>query len=160
MEPKSDNALGSPGWPGGETAPRGAAYELFDHDADIGVRGYGPTPEEAFEQAALALSAVVTEPAGIRPDQVVEVECQGNDLELLFVDWLNAVIFEAATRRMLFGRFEVKIASGTLHGRLFGETVDPDRHRPAVEPKGATYTQLRVAREPDGRYVAQCIIDV
>ena len=29
-------------------------WEHFSHDADMGVRGIGPTLEETFEQAALA----------------------------------------------------------------------------------------------------------
>ncbi len=42
-----------------------ARWEHFPHGADIGVRGFGATREQAFEQAAVALSAVITEPAGI-----------------------------------------------------------------------------------------------
>ena len=37
-----------------------ARWEHFPHDADVGVRGFGPTPAEAFAQAALALTAVAT----------------------------------------------------------------------------------------------------
>ena len=37
-------------------------WEHFPHDADIGVRGIGASKEEAFEQAALALTAVLTDP--------------------------------------------------------------------------------------------------
>jgi len=42
-------------------------WEHFDHGADIGVRGYGANPAEAFVQAALALTAVVTDPATVNP---------------------------------------------------------------------------------------------
>ena len=31
------------------------AYALFPHDADVGIRGCGTSPAEAFENAALAL---------------------------------------------------------------------------------------------------------
>jgi len=37
-----------------------AGWEHFSHDADVGVRGFGATPAQAFEQAALAMSAIVT----------------------------------------------------------------------------------------------------
>ncbi len=135
-----------------------AGWEHFSHDADIGVRGFGATPAQAFEQAALALTAVVTR-AQVAPLSPVEVKCDAPDLELLFADWLNAIIYEMAVRRMLFARFSVKIEGTGLAATLWGEPVDVVRHAPACEPKGATYTALRVAPE-DGSWSAACIVDV
>jgi tRNA nucleotidyltransferase (CCA-adding enzyme) len=135
-------------------------WEHFPHEADVGVRGFGRTRAAAFEQAALALTAAVADPADVEPRKVVELACTAPDDELLLVDWLNALVFEMATRRMLFSRFEVEIDSGRLRGRAWGEAVDVARHTPAVEVKGATYTSLRVAQEPDGTWVAQCVVDV
>jgi tRNA nucleotidyltransferase (CCA-adding enzyme) len=65
-----------------------------------------------------------------------------------------------ATRRMLFSRFAVQIEHLKLNGVLWGEPVDVARHAPACEPKGATYTALRVAEEQDGSWSAACIVDV
>ncbi len=142
-----------------------ARWEHFGHEADVGVRGIGPTPASAFEQAAVALTAASVAPDRVRPERCVEVTCSAPSLELLLVDWLNAVVFEMATRGMLFGRYEVRIAENEaggneLTGRAFGEAVDRERHEPAVEPKGATYTELRVEREPGGGWRAQCVVDV
>jgi len=136
-----------------------AAWEHFPHDADIGVRGFGGTPAEAFEQAALALTAVVTH-AEVRASQPVKVECDAPDLELLLVEWLNAVIYEMAVRRMLFSRFAVQIEGNRLKGTLWGESIDVGRHAPACEPKGATYTALKVTSDDRGIWSAACIVDV
>lgn len=38
------------------------SWQHFSHDADIGLVGIGPTKAEAFRQAAIALTAVVTDP--------------------------------------------------------------------------------------------------
>ncbi len=135
------------------------AWEHFPHDADVGVRGRGNNAAEAFEQAAGALTAVVTD-AEVQPLAAVEVDCDAPDLPLLFVEWLNAIIYEMAVRRMLFSRFSVRIDGTRLHGTLWGETVDVARHAPACEPKGATYTALRVAQERDGTWSAACVVDV
>jgi len=135
-------------------------WEHFSHGSDIGVRGVGGTLEEAFEQAALALSAVVASVPAIEPREEVEVRCDAPDLDLLLMSWLNAVIYEMAVRRMLFSKFRVTISGLSLTGILSGETIDPDRHEIAVEAKGATVTGLRVAREDGGLWVAQCVIDV
>ncbi|QJD28643.1 archease [Methylococcus geothermalis] len=137
-----------------------ARWEHFEHMADIGVRGFGATPAEAFAQAALALSAVVCDPASIRETEKVEVECEAADLELALADWLNALIYEMAVRGMVFGRFQVDIANDRLKGIAWGEPLDLQRHRPAVEIKGATYTELKVAREAGGLWRAQCVVDV
>src|SRR6516165_4834835 len=140
-------------------APRQARWEHFPHDADAGVRGFGATAAEAFEQAALALTSIVTH-AKVEPRASIEVKCEAEDLELLLADWLNAIIYEMAVRRMLFGRFAVKIDGTHLSGTLWGEPVDVGRHVPACEPKGATYTALKVARDPDGTWSAACVVDV
>jgi SHS2 domain-containing protein len=47
-----------------------------------------------------------------------------------------------------------------LTGKLFGEKVDPERHQLAVEAKGATFTALKVIRQQDGQWLAECVIDV
>jgi tRNA nucleotidyltransferase (CCA-adding enzyme) len=136
-----------------------AGWDHFPHDADVGVRGWGATAAQAFEQAAQALTAVITH-AEVEPQVPVEVRCEAPDLELLLVEWLNAIIYEMAVRNMLFGRFAVRIEDGRLEGTLWGEPVDVERHAPACEPKGATYTALRVAKDPDGAWSAACVVDV
>jgi uroporphyrinogen-III synthase len=142
------------------SAPGGTAWSHFVHGADIGVEGRGATLAAAFEQAALALTGVVTDPSVIEPTDPVEVFCEAPDPELLLVDWLNALVYEMATRRMLFGRFRVSIEGDRLTGTAWGESVQVDRHHPAVEVKGATYTQLSVGRVEDGSWTARCVVDV
>ncbi len=136
-----------------------AGWEHFEHEADIGVRGTGPCKAAAFAQAALALTAAVTDPETVRPQTKVAIACTAPDDELLLVDWLNAVIYEMSTRHMLFARFDVAIDGQALAATVWGEPVDRARHRPAVEPKGATMTALQVAQKDSG-WAAACVIDV
>lgn len=135
-------------------------WEHFHHGADIGVRGWGRTPAEAFEQAARALTAVIAEPETVEPREPVEVTLSAPDAELLLVEWLSALVYEMDVRRMLFSRFEVALEADRLRGRAWGERLEVARHRPAVEVKGVTYTELKVAQEPDGTWRAQCVVDV
>ena len=135
-------------------------WEHFPHQADIGIRGLGRSMEEAFEAAAVALIAVIAEPQNIVPASKVNVYCHGPNEEMLLVDWLNALIYEMATRKMLFRRFEVRIAGQELRGMAWGEPLNPEKHTPAVEVKAATYTCLRVGRNENGVWLAQCVVDV
>jgi SHS2 domain-containing protein len=66
----------------------------------MGVRGFGATKAQAFEQAALAMTAVVTDPVSVEPREAVALDCDAPDDELLFADWLNRLIYEMATRKM------------------------------------------------------------
>jgi tRNA nucleotidyltransferase (CCA-adding enzyme) len=134
-------------------------WEHFAHDADMGVRGFGATEAEAFEQAAIALTGLVTDVNAVNERARVGIECEAPDRELLLAEWLNAIIYQMATRNMLFRSFRVRLDGDRLHGEAWGEAVDRERHQPAVEVKGATYTALRVACE-DGRWVAQTVVDV
>ena len=135
-------------------------WDHFPHGADIGVRGTGVTLGEAFEQVALAVTAVITDPAQVREKSMIEIRCEAPDDELLLADWLNALIYEMATRGMLFRRFAVTLHGHALEARAWGEPIDRERHQPTVEVKGATYTALSVARRDDGTWVAQCVVDV
>ena len=136
------------------------SWEHFPHQADIGVRGIGTTKEAAFEQVGLALTAVMTEPTSVAPIQEVTLTCEAPDDELLLVDWLNALVYEMATRRMLFSRFTIRFSDHSLHATAWGEPIEITRHQPAVEVKGATYTELSVKQDGQGRWIAQCVVDV
>jgi len=135
-------------------------WETFEHEADVGVRGTGATLAEAFAGAATALTAVICDPCTVQPREAVQIACAAPDLELLLVDWLNVLVFEMATRHMLFSRFEVTIAEGRLAALAWGETVDAGRHQPAAEVKGVSFCELRVAQQTDGTWLAQCVVDV
>jgi tRNA nucleotidyltransferase (CCA-adding enzyme) len=137
-----------------------AGWALFAHDADVGVRGSGPTREAAFEQGAIALMHAMGAGADVAPQRVVSIACEAPNDEVLFVDWLNALIFEMATRSMLFSRFRVAIEEGRLRAEAWGEPIDRARHEVAVEAKGATFTALKVGPQADGSWVAQCVVDV
>lgn len=137
-----------------------AHWEHFPHRADIGVRGTGPSLPAAFCQVAIALTAAVTDPAAVAAQVPVKITAEADNAEDLLYDWLNALVFEMATRGMLFGRFEVAIDGGRLTATAWGEPVSVARHQPAVEVKGATYTGLRVAEAETGGWIAECVIDV
>ncbi|MGE5346596.1 MAG: archease [Acidithiobacillales bacterium] len=137
----------------------------FEHGADVGVRGRGATPGEAFAGAAAALTSLwASDPASVRPEVPEIVTCEAEDLERLLVAFLDELIYLFASRRFLFSRLEVEIETPSggpacLTARGAGERFDPSRHESTVEPKGATLTSLEVRRNGDG-WVAQCVVDV
>jgi len=135
-------------------------WEHFEHEADIGIRGIAPTLEQAFEQAAVAMTAVMTNPDRVLASKAIAIHCEAPDTELLLVSWINELIYEMAVRGLVFHRFQVIIDDGKLSATAFGENVDRQKHQIAVEIKGATFTELHVYQRSDNAWVAQCVVDV
>lgn len=135
-------------------------WEHYSHDADIGVRGTGPDLASAFAQAALALTAIVTDPDKIETSTSKSFSLESPNDELLFVDWLNEIIYLMSTCNMLFSRFDLEISDHHLKAIISGEPINRQKHQPTVEPKGATYTTLKIERLNNGQWMAQTVIDV
>jgi SHS2 domain-containing protein len=150
---------------GGLTGGVAIAAEQFEHGADIGVRGRGTTPGEAFAGAAAALTSLwALDRASVKPRVRETVTCEAGDLECLLVAFLDELIYVFASRRLLFARLDVEIEAppggpARLVAWGAGEAFDPARHESTVEPKGATLTSLEVRRNGDG-WLAQCVVDV
>lgn len=144
---------------GGTTRPKQRLWETFAHESDVGIRGYGKNLEDAFANGAIALTSVITDPEKVQPQMSVEIHCSEIDPELLFLDFINALVYEMDVRRMIFSRFQVKKNGSELQVIAWGEPVDFIRHDPAVEVKGATLTELKVLSD-EGKCCAQCVVDV
>jgi tRNA nucleotidyltransferase (CCA-adding enzyme) len=134
-------------------------YETFEHEADIGVRGFGNTLGEAFENAAKSMFSIMYDLKQIAPRETAMITCQAPDKETLFVEWLNELLAQASLREMAFSKFNVEeISDEELKGSAMGEKVDLKKHTVKVEVKGATYSMLEIRKNK--RYIAQCIVDV
>lgn len=134
-------------------------YETFEHEADIGIRGFGDSPEEAFAHTAAAMYSIMVNLERIAPKEKRTLTVQATERELLLVEWLNGLLALSDIERLVFSRFAVTIKGNELLGEVWGEPLDHDRHEAKVEVKGATYHMLHVGTEC-GRFVAQCVVDV
>jgi SHS2 domain-containing protein len=134
-------------------------YETFEHGADIGIRGFGRTMAEAFENTAIALYSVMVNIPAVEASEKRSVTVSAPDNELLLIEWLNALLSLSDIEHMVFSKFKVTMEGTSLAGTAWGEKLDQERHEPNVEIKGATYYMLKVT-EADGRFVAQCVVDV
>jgi SHS2 domain-containing protein len=136
-------------------------WQHFYHQADIGIRGVGNSVNEAFAQAAVALTAVmVTDLNSVRRTDTMTITCQAPELDTLFFDWINALVYHVSVNQFIGVEFDVIIEQNRLRATVKGETLDPIRHQPVAEVKGATYTELGVTQQADGAWWAQCVVDV
>ena len=137
-------------------APQGDAY--FDHDADFGIIGRGATVEEAFEAAARATFAIMTDLGAVREERSVSLEFEEADVELALVRWLNLLLALSHEEGLAFGRFWIERDGVRWRGGASGEPWRRALER-GVEVKGATLTMLQV-RQADGGWEASCVVDV
>jgi SHS2 domain-containing protein len=135
-------------------------FEPFEHTADIGLRAYGHSLKEAFENAARGMFSIMVDLASIGSKEKLEVRAEANDIESLLVAWLNELLFIFDSRNMLFKDFAIDDWDETSHlrGWAYGEPVDPERHFFEAEIKACTYHKLKVSR--NRIWTCQVIFDV
>lgn len=141
-----------------ETEESGGRYAYFEHDADMGIVGRGATLEAAFEAAARAAFAIMTDIDAVRPVESVSLEFEEADHELALVRWLNLLLGMARERGLIFGRFWIERDGVRWRGGASGEPWRLGLER-GVEVKGATLTMLSVKEQLDG-WEARCVVDV
>lgn len=133
-------------------------YAYFEHDADMGIIGRGASLEAAFQAAARATFAIMTDMAAVRPAESVSFEFEEADQELALVRWLNLLLGTARERGLIFGRFWIERDGVRWRCGASGEPWRPELER-GVEVKGATLTMLSVREQLDG-WEARCVVDV
>ncbi len=137
-------------------------YEFIDHTADIMVKAYGDTVEEAFGAAAGAMFDIITGGAAIERNDRVHFEVESLDLEGLLVGFLSQLIVFHEVDNLVLGRFEVSIPGrGRLVADAWGERFDATRHGGGVQVKGVSYHMIEVVEGQAGEasYV-QVLFDV
>ena len=132
-------------------------YEELDHTADAGIRAYGATLEDLFENAAAGLFSLITDLEKVRAVGEVKVRVQADDLGSLMVNWLSELLFLHETQRLLLCEFDVALDGLTLDAYARGERIDKRRHTLNLVVKAVTYHGLKV--DPT-KGVAEVIFDI
>jgi len=140
-----------------------ADFNTFEHMADIGIIGHGKTQAEAFQNAAKAMVNVMVNIEKVETKQTIEVKCEAENVEELLVEWLNELIAQMGLEGLVFSEFKVDIKEENgfkLTGTAKGEPLNKLKHEIKIEVKAATYSNLKVAKDNDGKWFAQCVVDV
>jgi len=141
-------------------AARKVKYRQLSHTADLGLRIRGGSLEELFENAAAALSSVLTDRRTIRGRETRDLELESPDREALLIDWLNRLLYLFDTEGFLGREFRVVFPSPErLQAQARGEIFDPYRHPEKTAVKAATYHHLEIRRMDEG-WQATVILDL
>ncbi len=135
-------------------------YELVDHTADVGIKAYGKTLSEAFENAAKGMFDIITDSSEIENIGQYNIELEAPDLEQLLVDWLSELLFLNSAKNIVFGFFKVELddKKNKLSAKVFGEKFDISKHKAGAEIKAVTYHMLEVKKKKPFR--VQVLFDI
>lgn len=135
-------------------------YELIDHTADIGMRVFGRTCPELFENAGYGLFDIIAELKNVLPRERRSFTLRRDSLDELLVEWLNALLFAFDTRQLLFAAFSVKeLDAGELIAEAAGDFYQDRVHVIKTAVKAITYHNLSVV-EKNGIWEATVVLDV
>jgi len=135
-------------------------FEFVDHTGDLGVRVFGESLPRLFEQAAEALTFILTDPEAIRIKETRRLLLEEKTDEELLVTWLNELIYLFDTQGLLFKACDVlSVHDHRLEALAQGEIYVEGRHPIKTTVKAATYHQLKIEHH-QGVWTAQVIFDL
>jgi SHS2 domain-containing protein len=138
-------------------------YQILEHTADKGVRAWGRTLEELFENASRGMYRLVIDPEGKRADisipLCVEVS-EPIDRSDLLVKWLRELIYLTDVQKVVFTDFTVhRVTETAVEGEARGLLVEDNSVLDGAPVKAVTYHRLRLEQTPEG-WVAEFYVDV
>ncbi|MBM3238403.1 archease [Candidatus Poribacteria bacterium] len=136
-------------------------YEIIDHTADLGIRAYGKTLPELFENVALGMLETIADLDSIDEKREIEINAQGNTLEDLLVAFLGELLFQHEVEEILFKRVEIlQFNKDNLSAVAYGEEKNPQKQVIYTAIKNVTYHQLTVEQSADGTWETLVIFDL
>jgi len=135
-------------------------YEILEHTADIDIRVKGKDLKEVFSNAALAMFDIMAErkKEATLIQEKIKIELKADNLEELFVNWLNELLSLSAIKELIFTGFKInKLEQNNLQAEAEGEDIK--NYKVNTEIKAATYHELKLEQSPSGWQV-EVIFDV
>lgn len=137
-------------------------FEFIEHTADICIKAFGETLEEAFAVAAGAMFEIITDNAPIEARQQVRIEAESIDLEGLLVNLLSRLIVVFEVDDLVLKDFSVSFCGeNRLEASAWGEKFIASRHGQGHHVKGVSYHMMQIVegRGEEPSYV-QVLFDV
>ncbi|CCC82149.1 archease [Thermoproteus tenax] len=128
-----------------------ADYLYGEHTADILIRAYGCTLDEAFKNAAIGTVEIMYDTSAVTPAKGVEVRLEHDDLEGLLFAWISEILYLFDGEKFAIGRhMDLEVGGDgpyVLAATLRGERYDVDKHRfKGLIVKAMTYNMMKIAK--------------
>lgn len=138
-------------------------WEHYEHTADVGIRGYGESLEEAFKNVAIALFEIMVNTEKVRRVEKREIEVFGEDLKELLYSFLEELLALQDIEGLVFSDFEIQIERTNggymLKAKAYGEPLSR-KHELRSEVKAITYHEMEIKKLEDGTWMVQLVPDI
>jgi len=125
-----------------------SGFDYFEHTADVGIRAWGATLEEAFARCAEGLVAYMVDVSAAQPVGAARIEVEGESRERLLYRFLDEVLDLLQTRLYVVSAARVRFEGGRLVAEVEGEAYDAKRHGHVHEVKAITFHGMEVRLAP------------
>lgn len=137
-------------------------YRFFPHTADVKFRAYGKTLEEAFQNAALATFATMTDIKKIKQKKKKKISIKAKSKESLLYDFIQNLLFFVDTEGFLLSvvkQLEIQEKNEVyfLTSFVFGDSGD--NYRIITQIKSCTYNDMFIKESPK-KCVIQVVVDI
>ncbi|MCX8095551.1 MAG: archease [Caldisericia bacterium] len=135
-------------------------FEIFPHTADIGIRVYGKTLLELFENAGEGALFLIREEEGLQIKDEINFEIKSEFIEMLLNKFLNEFIYLFDSKFFLIKEFKIiELNEDSIKGKFWGETFDEKRHKIKYAIKACTLEDM-IIEKVDNLYKVDIIFDI
>ncbi len=134
-------------------------YEFLEHTADAKFRAYGKTLEEAFQNAAYAMTDVITDHTKIKPVIEKTISVESENKEALLYDFLEQFLILLDSEGFILNKIEeVKMQNNKITAKIIGDN-HPEEYNIETHIKAVTYEEMFIKKEKD-QWIVQVIVDI
>lgn len=139
-------------------------YEFLDHTADVQIHSWGDDLKETFENAAMAMTAYITDINKVDIVTKETIEVEADDLKGLLYRFLDEVLFlfnadpYLLSKRIRILNFDIA-TKFSIKAECYGETFSMNKHSQGTEIKAITYSAMRITDEPN-KHEVYFIVDI
>jgi SHS2 domain-containing protein len=129
-------------------------YKPIEHSSDIGIRVWGSSLKELFEEAANGMVSQIIDTDNIQQKEEIKLELEAESFEELLLKWLKEILFLMESEGLLFKEFQIEkdnfsirnAKTAQIQASMSGEKKNPTRHDICMEIKAVTRHGLYVKK--------------
>lgn len=127
-------------------------FTILEHTADIGLKVYGSSLANLFEEAAYAfVSLLLADCSKTEFQHTTKIEITGEDSVDLMVRWLSEILYLFETKLLVANHIQIKsITYKKLTAVIKMTEFNPNKHKTINNIKAVTYHNAIVNETDDG----------
>ena len=139
-------------------------FEIIEHTADVGIKVWGPTLTELFENAAKGMFHIIScgkgPSGGERIKRKSELRNNTDAMEELLVIWLSEILYIFNKEKICLDNFKITGLNNTkLNAEIEGSSMDLYQSNNYTEIKAVTFHNLKIDEDVNG-FSCTIIFDV